>query len=342
MTTFIFERRKPFSGSKSRWCRFLAVFSTLLVFSASSTRTYAAHLPSSKERAQGDALYQEAFAAYQAGDYAQAQTLIEKADTLKPDQPDGWNLRGMVYLKRNAFNKAETAFTRAITLDPKLWAAQFNLAETPFQGKDYARARTRFEKLLDQTDHFREPKQWELVQYKAFLSCLLMGDNAGALKKLGKLPANGGATPAYLYAEAAIAFHRKDDATARKALTAAQSTFPPLLNDLFTDSLVEAGWQSPLPPPVLAANGPGPGFAPSASGSSSTNNHTPVAIDPRLEASAAEPLPSGDSAVHAVLGKVNSTPSHPAVKAAAATPAPQVSPTPKPAVATDRQELLLE
>ena len=342
MTIFIFIRRNPLLGLNRLGRPLLAGLTALVLLCAAALPVRAGRFFSAKDRAQGDALYQQAFTAYQAGDYPQALDLIEKADALKPDQPDGWNLRGMVYLKQNAFNKAEAAFNRAVTLDPKLWAAQFNLAEAPFQGKDYARARVRFEKLIDQTDRFKEPKEWELVQYKVFLSCLLMGDNAAAIKKLAKLPAIGGATPAYLYAQASLAFSRKDVAGARKSLAAAQGAFSPLLNDMFSNSLIEVGWQNPLPPPTLAVNLPND--LPPTPSAMPSENHTPIVIDPRLEASVADPLPTGDTAVRPVASKVGATMMpRSAGKPVAAMPTPAQPPAPSPvAESSDHRGLLLE
>ena len=337
MTIFIFLRENPLFGSGAPGRSLLAGLLALVFLCAGAPSVRAGHFFSAKDRAQGDTLYQQAFAAYQAGDYRQAQDLIARADVLKPDQPDGWNLRGMVYLKQNAFDKAEAAFSRAISLDPKLWAAQFNLAETPFQGRDYARARARFEKLIDQTDHFKEPKEWELVQYKAFLSCLLMGDKAAADKKLAKLPATGGVTPAYQYAQASLAFTRKDEAGSRKSLAAAQGAYSPLLNDMFSNSLIEVGWQTPLPPPTLAVN------LPSASGAVSTENQTPIVIDPGLEASVAEPLPTGDTAVRPVASKVTATTTLRSTgKPAVSPPTPSLTPAPTPVAETNHRDLLLE
>ena len=321
----------------------MVLLASAIVWGAAVPTARALHFPfPNKDRAQGDVFYQQAFSAYESGDYAQAQSLIEKADQLKPDQPDGWNLRGMVFLKQNAFDKAEAAFARAVMLDPKLWAAQFNLAEAPFQGKDYARARPRFEKLLEQTDRFKQAREWELVQFKVFLSCLLMGDDAGAARKLSKLPATGGITPAYLYAQAALSFSRKDPATARRTLTAAQNSFSPLLNELFSNSLVSAGWQNPTPPPVLASSGPLPVAMPQ--GPMPLDSHTPIVIDPKLEAAVAEPLPSPDAGVHPVSPKVSPLPPRPAPKtvAAAAAPRPTAAPSPPPDAEADHRGLLLE
>lgn len=342
MTTFIFMRANPLPNPNWSKRPLRSGLLALLFLCVAASPVRAGHFFSAKDRAQGDTLYQQAFAAYQTGDYDQAQVLIGKADALKPDQPDGWNLRGMVYLKQNAFDRAEAAFSRAVSLDPKLWAAQFNLAETPFQGRDYARARTRFEKLIDQTDRFKTPKEWELVQYKAFLSCLLMGDNAAATKKMAKFPATGGATPAYQYAQASLAFSRKDGAGARKSLVAAQGAYSPLLNDMFSNSLIEVGWQTPpLPVPTLAVNLPN--NLPAASGVMPSVNQTPIVIDPRLEASVAEPLPTGDTAVRPVASKINpSATLRPAGKPASVPLEPMLTPTPSPVAESDHRGLLLE
>ena len=112
-------------------------------------------LPASRNRTQGDALFQQAGTAFQSGDLAGALKLLEQADALKPDQADAWNLRGVILLKQHAYDQAEAAFGRAVAIDPSLWAAQFNQAEAAFQKKDWARAETRFDRLLAQTNRFK-------------------------------------------------------------------------------------------------------------------------------------------------------------------------------------------
>ena len=148
----------------------------------------AGYMISAKDRAQATALSQQAYVTFQSGDYDQALGLLTQSDQLKPDQPDGWNLRGVIYLKQKAYDKAQAAFTRAVALDPDLWAARFNLAEVFFQRRDYARARASFEGLLSQTDRFKEKNKWELVQYKALVCCVLMGDETAATRKLAQAP----------------------------------------------------------------------------------------------------------------------------------------------------------
>ena len=284
---------------------------------------------SAKSRAEGDTFYRSAFAAYEAGDYPRAHGLLDQAEKLKPDQADGWNLRGAVFLKQGAYGRAEAAFNRAAKLDPNLWAARFNQAEAAFKGKNYPVARSRFDQLVSQTNRFKEKNQWELAQYKAFLSSLLMNDGAGAQKRLAKLPAVGGVTPAVAYAQAATAYHRNDLAGAQKMLATAQTTYSPSLNNLFSDSLATLGWQQAAPAAV-----PMTGGALAAAGSMLPEPRPPVyVIDPRIEAAAAEPLPMGDSGVGnarrqnaapQMLAPINASPSDALLQQAAAGKSPPV------------------
>lgn len=242
-------------------------------------------------------MYQTAFVAYKAADYARALSLLDSAEALKPDFADCLNLRGIILLRQSAYDKAEAAFARAVALDAGLWAAQFNLGEIPFRKKEFALARTRFEKLLSHTSRFKERSQWELVQYKALLCCLLTANEAEAQRKLDKLPATGGVTPAYQYAQAAMAFAKKDNAGAAKWLTIAQATYPASANSLFSDSLVTAGWAPALPAATVLA------LARQSAGAFEMRRDRPASayLDTRLEALAAEPLPAPDGGILPML-----------------------------------------
>ena len=147
-----------------------------------------------------------------------AERLIEQADKLKPNQADGWNLRGVVLLKEKALRAARKlpSATRWSAI-PDFWAAQFNVAEVPVSAEGLRAQRgSRFEDLLSQTDRFKDRRKWEIVLYKTFLAYLFSGDEAGARKKLAKLSAAPGTNPVLVYAEAAVAFHRKDNAGCAK------------------------------------------------------------------------------------------------------------------------------
>lgn len=300
--------------SARRACGLCAVILLVCTTSSGYCQRFAGigRVPSAKDRAQGDVFYQQAFAAFQGGDYPKTLSLIAQADQLKPDQSDGWNLRGMALLRLKEYDQAAQAFGRAVALDPALWAAQFNLAEASFQQKKYPQAQKGFERLLSHTDRFKSGNRWELVQYKIFL-CGLLGNNPkGADQAMARLPKAGAATPARLYAEAALAYQGKQSAAAQKSLALAQKSFPAATNDLFADSLVQAGWQNapispaaPLPTlsPVPAGTDMPPGvvLATSIPGQSPPPYYT---VDPKVEAAAAEPLPLPDAGTNPIVGKI--------------------------------------
>jgi Tfp pilus assembly protein PilF len=321
MAIFIFSRTRL--RSEFRRLR-LAILVVLPALPGLIAPAHAQHVITALARAEAAADLQEAYTDYSAGDYPQAHALIDKAEKLQPDQADGWNLRGAIYLKQGIYDKAGVAFSRAVALDPNLWAAQFNQGEVAFHQKDYRRAQARFDALLDQTNRFKEANRWELAAYKAFLSTLLAGEDADAHKRLAKLPPKG-ATPAYLYAQAALSFSRKDVAGAEKTLAIAQTTYPPAANDLFASSFETVGWQA-APPPLTSAyplsSLPVPGSAPYAGG-----GERPMQVDPRLESAVADPLPAAGGAVYAKVPAVVPTANQPTGKE----PAPEHKPTPAPA-----------
>lgn len=250
---------------------------------------------SATARRESDALYQSAYAAYVAADYPQSLSLLDRAGAIRPDFADGLNLRGIICMKQGAYDQAEAAFSRAVALDANLWAAQFNLGEIPFRQKNYPVARARFDTLLAHTNRFKARNQWELVQYKTYLCTLLAGDTAGAQKNLDRLPQKDGATPAFQYAQAALALSKKDNAGAATWLAQAQAGYSVALNNLFSDSLGVAGWGSVLPARTA------PALAGQTTGALDPRRQTAYYLDPRLEAAAAEPLPAADGGILPML-----------------------------------------
>ncbi len=192
-------------------------------------------------RAGAEGMVQQAFASYEQGNYPLALEQLDAAEKARPGIADASNLRGAILLKQGQFDLAKQAFRRAVNLDPSLWAAKFNVAEVPFRKKDYVGARKAFEDLSIQTDRYKMEVEWELVQYKIVVCSLLAGDEANAKSRFGRLRQNG-ASPAFLYAQAAFAFAKKDTTTANKFLGLADSSGRPNTRAIFSDTLVRAGW----------------------------------------------------------------------------------------------------
>lgn len=220
-------------------------------------------------RARARELAQAAFTAHERGDAARALALLDEAEKLYPNQPDAYNLRGAVHLRRGDYARASSAFARAAALDPDLWAARFNLADIPFKQRNFAQARILFDRLVDTTDRYKATTRWELAQYKAGLACLLAGDEAGATKRLSRLMTTGPApSAASFHAQAALAFAKRDAATGQRLVLAAQAACKPAANALYLPSLAAAGWVTPAAVPV---GGP-PGTAVAAAGGRAGNS----------------------------------------------------------------------
>ena len=120
-----------------------------------ASRRSAASLPlttaaerSEKSKATARAKFEQAQQALRQRDLATALKLVDEADQADPNQPATINLRGEILMEQKQFDEAEAAFKKAAKLDPKLREAQYNLAQIPFKKKDYAKARERFETLV--------------------------------------------------------------------------------------------------------------------------------------------------------------------------------------------------
>lgn len=264
--------------------------------------------------------YEAAYVAYLKSDYPSAVAQLDQADAVQPNQPDASNLRGLVSSRQHNYDQAEAMFKKAIQVDPTFWAAKFNLAELPFNYRNYTAARSRFEDLFSQTDPVKQPREAELTQFKVFLTLLLEGKEAGARAFMEHFTFSG-TTPARYFCQSALDFYHGDVDKALSWLDSAKKEYPAQLVSIFIESFYRVGWMTDpnaKTPPSVAAASPGPTAAPGA-----------VVVG--------SPAPSATPA----LVVLNATPSPtPITKAATpapsavvlATPAPKVSATPAPVV----------
>ena len=124
-----------------------------------------------------EAMYDKAYRAFDAANYAEALKQLDAIDARKPDLAASQNLRGVVYMRQGLYDKAEAALSEARGLDPKFWNARFNLAEIPFLKKDWTEARKRFQELLTSNAAELQGEATQLIQYKILLSYLLEGND---------------------------------------------------------------------------------------------------------------------------------------------------------------------
>lgn len=177
----------------------------------------------------------EAITAYKLKDYAKAEKLANEANAIQPDTLAGLNLLGAIKLDQGQVDEAAKLFEKTLEKDPAFYPAKFNLAEIPFQAKEYDKAREMFEKLL------AENPSDELAQFKIFLSYLLQKNMGKARKTLESIPWPGD-TPAYYFAHAAWEYAHDNVKDAEGWIQSASRIFSPSANAIYAETLEELGW----------------------------------------------------------------------------------------------------
>src|SRR6266480_6702663 len=166
-------------------------------------------------RAELEEMYNAAYKAFDSKKFSEALKQLDAIDARQPDLAASKNLRGVILMRQDDYDKAETALQEASHIDPKFWNARFNLAEIPFLKKDWAEARKRFEQLLStgQSDLAKEASQ--LIQYKILLTYFMEGNSNMVDSILAKLELSPD-TPAVDYVKAAVSLQGQNIAEAKK------------------------------------------------------------------------------------------------------------------------------
>ena len=165
---------------------------------------------------------------------------IIEAESMVTDFAPLYNLKGAAYTKIRDFDKAQEAFERAVLLDPTAVMTRFNLTEMHFVKKKYPLAEKEFSKFLSLNKDL--PQETEaLVKYKLLICNLKLEKESNAdeiLKSFDYLDDH----PAFYYSHAAIHFNKGETTKASSWINAASKIYKPAINNIYNDSLIEAGW----------------------------------------------------------------------------------------------------
>ena len=208
---------------------------------------------SEKTKAVARSKFEQAQQALRQRDFATAGKLISEADQSQPNQAATLNLRGEILMEQKSFDEAEAAFRKAARLDPKFREAQYNLAQVPFKKKDYAKARERFEALLEQTPGGDKNQAAQLIKFKIYLALLLEGKESRAQAIMEQFQFTGD-TPALYYAQAAWEIKHNNPEKGADWTASAKKIYSPALNSVFADAFYDLGWMQS--PEIAAAPGP--------------------------------------------------------------------------------------
>ena len=165
---------------------------------------------------------------------------IISAEDIVTDYAPLLNLKGAAYTKVRDFDKAQSAFAKALKIEPKGVMTSFNLYEMYFVKKQYKEAESSFKSFLELNKNIPE-STIVLVKYK-ILICALKQDNTDQAKSILDQFDFLDDYPLFYYANAAMHFHNNEVNEANSWLIAASKIYKPSVNDLYKDSLIEAGW----------------------------------------------------------------------------------------------------
>lgn len=159
------------------------------------------------------------------------------------------NLRGAVFTKMRDFKAARAEFEKAVTLTKTMqresYYPKFNLAEINFVEKKWPEARKAFSDLLTNSN-VPDTGSRRLMEYKVLI-CQLQEKQPDAAREMAvKFDQYDNDSPAFYFANAAIAFSKDQKEEAEEWLASAGKIYPKEINDAFQDSLVEVGWLQTL------------------------------------------------------------------------------------------------
>jgi tetratricopeptide (TPR) repeat protein len=175
--------------------------------------------------------------------YVEAIAKLDDLDVRYPNNAALCNARGSIYMSPalRDFAKAEEMFDKALKLAPKELPPHFNKAELLFVKHDWAAASKAFQQVLQ--DFPKLPLQVRhLVYFKHLVSEVKQDQVSTAEKILNDHFTFMDDTPAYYFSKAAIAFHKKDETSAKDWISRANGIFKGPETSAYIDTLMEVRW----------------------------------------------------------------------------------------------------
>lgn len=183
--------------------------------------------------------YREATRLFQSEQLDEALRVLDEADAIESGVTDSINLRGAVFVKQQRYDEARQMFLKALEIDETLFPPKFNIGEIYFVQQQFPQAKAEFERIREEAPN---PDMKQFVDYKIFLCKLLDGDRAEAVAFRDERFTFMDNTPAYHFSQAATEFHEGNEDKAVEWLGSAYGIFPPQVNAIFLDSIIELGW----------------------------------------------------------------------------------------------------
>ena len=185
---------------------------------------------------------------YETSHFDSARARLDACDHAQGPSAESLDLRGAIALEQGQLDRAEQNFATAHKLAPELFAPRLHTGDALLRAKKYEEARAVYTRLAGETNILISN---ERLRYSLLVVALAQhhaADAKSALENI-KFPTE---TPAYYFAQAAMAFSQGDTADARKWIATARQIFDPKLLAWFARPLYDLGWLRDKPaPPAL-------------------------------------------------------------------------------------------
>lgn len=161
---------------------------------------------------------------------------LHEAEKIFDQSAELQNLRGSCYVEMRAFDKATTAFDKALKINPKNTSIRFNVAEVLFVTKQWQKSLDTFTEILAKIPKSNISLS-RLVEFKMLLCMKKLGLDDDVVILAEKYDYQDD-SPYYYYAKAALSYNDGDLLKAEEWLARA--------NRIFRDPNIIAPWQDTL------------------------------------------------------------------------------------------------
>ena len=149
----------------------------------------------------------------------EAEKSLAALKALQPSHPAILSHAGAIELQRKNYEKAREYYQAVLEENPRSYVANFNLAEIDFVTRDYPEAERRLKILIQ-----AKPTN-DFLRFRLFLCALLQDDESRARHVLESIP-QGGKSPTWHYATAALLIRENKDLQADELMAQARILYP--------------------------------------------------------------------------------------------------------------------
>ncbi|MES2981783.1 MAG: tetratricopeptide repeat protein [Verrucomicrobiota bacterium] len=198
------------------------------------------NLPEEK-RTEFIKLYTEAQKMFSAMRVFETLEKLHEAEKIFPNSVELLNLRGSCYVEMRIFDKAEIAFKRALEISPNNLSVMFNVAECMFVSRQWQASHDKLQELLKLMPA-NALEMSRLIEFKILLCKKKLGLDKEAQILADKYDYQDD-SPYYYYAQAAMAFDKKELVEAEQWMARAARIFrDPKVISPWQDTMMEYGY----------------------------------------------------------------------------------------------------